>query len=49
MRALELGTPGEMRTWLNGLVIDGRKRATAGLLSEYVEEQEVLIRFDLVP
>ena len=42
LRALELGTPGEQRTWLNGLVLDGRKRATAGLLTEYTEEQEEL-------
>jgi uncharacterized protein YhfF len=41
-RALELGTPGELRAELNGLVLDGRKRATAGLLSEYAEEQEEL-------
>ena len=40
LRALELGTPGEQRTWLNGLVLAGRKRATAGLLTEYTEEQE---------
>jgi uncharacterized protein YhfF len=42
LRALELGTPGEQRSWLNGLVLDGRKRATAGLASEYAVEQEEL-------
>ncbi len=41
-RALELGTPGDLRARLNGLVLEGRKRATAGLLSEYAEEQEEL-------
>ncbi|HSJ22972.1 MAG TPA: ASCH domain-containing protein [Nocardioidaceae bacterium] len=40
IRALELGTPGEMRAWLNGLVLQGRKRATAGLWSEYADEGE---------
>ena len=42
LRALELGTPGDLRAELNGLVLDGSKRATAGLLSEYAEEQEEL-------
>jgi uncharacterized protein YhfF len=42
LRALELGTPGDLRAELNGLVLDGRKRATAGLLAEYAEEQEEL-------
>ena len=42
MRALELGTQGSMRAWLNGLVLEGRKRATAGLETEYVDEGEVL-------
>lgn len=43
LRALELGTPGEMRTWLNGLVLSGHKRATAGLYqSDYVDEGEEL-------
>ncbi|HEX6246991.1 MAG TPA: ASCH domain-containing protein [Nocardioidaceae bacterium] len=40
LRALELGTPGRMRAWLNGLVLEGRKRATAGLESEYAHEDE---------
>jgi uncharacterized protein YhfF len=42
MRALELGTPGSMRAWLNGLVLEGRKRATAGLEAEYAQENETL-------
>ncbi|MFC7817082.1 MULTISPECIES: ASCH domain-containing protein [unclassified Streptomyces] len=42
MRALELGTAGEMRERLNGLVLAGKKTATTGLLAEYVEETEGL-------
>jgi uncharacterized protein YhfF len=42
MRAMELGTPGEMRGQLNALVLAGRKTATTGLLEEYVEETEGL-------
>ncbi|WP_448319040.1 ASCH domain-containing protein [Streptomyces sp. CO7] len=42
MRALELGTVGEMRERLNALVLAGRKIATTGLLAEYVEETEGL-------
>ncbi|MEU3553798.1 ASCH domain-containing protein [Streptomyces fragilis] len=42
MRALELGTVGEMRERLNALVLAGRKTATTGLLAEYVEETEGL-------
>jgi uncharacterized protein YhfF len=45
LRALELGTPGEMRTLLNGLVLSGHKRATAGLYqADYVDEGEELER-----
>jgi uncharacterized protein YhfF len=44
LRSLELGAPGEMRAWLNGLVVEGRKRATAGLLAEYQTEGEELER-----
>jgi uncharacterized protein YhfF len=40
MRTLELGTPGEMRRWLNDLVLTGRKQATAGRLAEYEAEGE---------
>lgn len=42
LRGLELGSPGELRARLNGLVLAGQKRATAGLLSEYEEESEEL-------
>src|ERR1035437_3626827 len=38
MRAMELGTVGEMRERLNGLVRAGWKGATAGLLEEYGDE-----------
>lgn len=40
VRSMELGTPGEMRGRLNGYVIDGNKRATAGLAVEYEREGE---------
>ncbi|MGN9811921.1 ASCH domain-containing protein [Micromonospora sp. BQ11] len=40
LRTLDLGTPGEMRTNLNTLVLAGVKTATAGLLSEYAGENE---------
>lgn len=42
MRALELGTAGELREMLNALVLAGRKTATTGLLAEYAEETEGL-------
>jgi uncharacterized protein YhfF len=42
MRTLEIGTPGTMRQRLNQLILEGRKRATAGLLLEYVKEGEEL-------
>ncbi|MFD5323497.1 ASCH domain-containing protein [Streptomyces sp. NPDC127092] len=42
MRAMELGTPGELRASLNALVLAGRKTATTGLLAEYVAETEGL-------
>lgn len=42
LRTLALGTPGEVRTNLNTLVLAGVKTATAGLLSEYAEENEEL-------
>ena len=35
LRALEIGTPGQMRQRLNGLILDGMKRATAGLQLDY--------------
>lgn len=39
-RSVEFGVPGNMRQWLVGLVIDGLKRATAGLVAEYGREGE---------
>lgn len=45
LRALELGTPGDLREELNRLVLAGRKRATAGLLSEYADEGEPIEHF----
>jgi uncharacterized protein YhfF len=42
LRTLEIGTPGAMRQRLNQLILDGHKRATAGLLMEYVKENEEL-------
>ena len=42
LRVIEFGTPGEMRSWLVDLVVNGNKRATAELLSEYEAEGEPL-------
>ncbi|MCT2278500.1 ASCH domain-containing protein [Micromonospora chalcea] len=42
LRALALGTPGELRTRLNTLVLSGVKTATAGLVQEYDEDGEEL-------
>jgi uncharacterized protein YhfF len=42
LRALELGTPGEMRVRLDDLVLAGLKTATAGTLAEYEREGEAL-------
>jgi uncharacterized protein YhfF len=42
LRTLELGTPGEMRQELVGLVLSGPKRGTAGLLGDYEIEGEDL-------
>ncbi|MET9604098.1 ASCH domain-containing protein [Streptomyces sp. NPDC006512] len=42
MRALELGSAGEVRARLNALVLAGSKRATTGLLDEYGAEAEEL-------
>ncbi len=42
LRALEIGTPGHMRQWLNGLILAGQKRATAGLLADYLREDEAI-------
>ena len=41
LRSVEFGTPGPMRNRLNDLIINGNKRATAGLLKEdYIDECE---------
>jgi uncharacterized protein YhfF len=41
LRTIELGTPGPMRNRLNDLIINGNKRATAGLYKEdYIDEGE---------
>ena len=41
LRSIEFGTPGQMRDRLNNLIINGNKRATAGLLKEdYIDEGE---------
>lgn len=42
LRALELGSPGAMRQRLNALVLSGAKRATAGVVDEYLEDGEAL-------
>ncbi|MBP2475229.1 uncharacterized protein YhfF [Crossiella equi] len=42
-RVLGLGVPGEQRDWLNDCVLNGNKRATAGLLeTDYEPEGEAL-------
>jgi uncharacterized protein YhfF len=41
-RTLEIGSPGAMRQRLNQLILDGHKRATAGLLLDYVRDDEEL-------
>ncbi len=41
LRSIEFGTPGPMRIRLNDFIINGNKRATAGLLKEdYMDEGE---------
>jgi len=42
LRGIELGTSGESREKLVNLILHGNKRATAGLLSEYEDENEPL-------
>lgn len=42
LRSIEFGMPGESRRKLVDLVVNGNKRATAGLLSEYAFEGEEL-------
>lgn len=43
LRALELGTPGPMRQRLNALVLEGKKRATAGTLDEYEDNEKEFV------
>ena len=40
LRSVEFGTPGESREKLVNLILQGNKRATAGLLKEYEDEGE---------
>jgi uncharacterized protein YhfF len=42
LRSIEFGTPGPSREKLVDMVLHGRKRATAGLLSEYESEGEAV-------
>lgn len=40
LRSIEFGTPGESRARLIDLIVNGNKRATAGLLDDYAKESE---------
>ena len=40
LRSIEFGTPGESRARLINYIVNGNKRATAGLLSDYAKESE---------
>ena len=40
LRLIEFGTPGESRTRLIDFIVNGNKRATAGLLDDYAKESE---------
>ena len=40
LRSIEFGSPGKSREKLVDFIVNGKKRATAGLLSEYVKEGE---------
>ena len=40
LRSIEFGTPGESRARLVNFIVDGNKRATAGLLTDYAKEGE---------
>ena len=40
LRTIEFGHPGESRQKLNNFIINGNKRATAGLATEYLDENE---------
>jgi len=43
LRTLELGTPGTMRERLNGLVLEGQKRATAGTTGDYDDNEREFV------
>ena len=40
LRSIEFGTPGESRARLIDFIVNGNKRATAGLLDDYAKESE---------
>jgi uncharacterized protein YhfF/ribosomal protein S18 acetylase RimI-like enzyme len=40
LRSIEFGTPGESRARLVNFIVNGNKRATAGLLDDYAKESE---------
>ena len=40
LRSIEFGTPGESRAHLIDFIVNGNKRATAGLLDDYAKESE---------
>ena len=40
LRSIEFGTPDEIRTRLIDFIVNGNKRATAGLLDDYAKESE---------
>ena len=40
LRSIEFGTPGESRDKLVNFILHGQKRATAGLLRDYINEDE---------
>jgi uncharacterized protein YhfF/ribosomal protein S18 acetylase RimI-like enzyme len=40
LRSIEFGTPGESRARLIDFIVNGNKRATAGLLGDYAKESE---------
>ena len=40
LRSIEFGTPGESRTRLIDFIVNGNKRATAGLFDDYAKESE---------
>ena len=42
LRTIEFGHPGGSRQELNDFIINGNKRATAGLATDYVNENEPL-------